>query len=34
VLRERLMRTETAAETLAVLEETIAQLESSELAVA
>jgi tRNA-dihydrouridine synthase B len=33
-LRERLMRTETAAETLAVLHETIAQLESRELAVA
>jgi tRNA-dihydrouridine synthase B len=33
-LRERLMRTETAAETLAVLEATIAQLESRELAVA
>jgi tRNA-dihydrouridine synthase len=35
-LRERLMRTETAAETRAVLEETIAQLESraGELAVA
>jgi tRNA-dihydrouridine synthase len=35
-LRERLMRTETAAETLAVLETTIEQLESraNELAVA
>jgi tRNA-dihydrouridine synthase len=35
-LRERLMRTETAAQTLAILEETIAQLEShaNELAVA
>jgi nifR3 family TIM-barrel protein len=33
-LRERLMRTATAAETLAVLHETIAQLESRELAVA
>jgi tRNA-dihydrouridine synthase len=35
-LRERLMRTETAAETLGVLEQTIAQLESArhELAVA
>ena len=33
-LRERLMRTETAAETLAVLETTIEQLESRELAVA
>ena len=33
-LRERLMRTETAASTLAILEATIAQLESCELAVA
>jgi tRNA-dihydrouridine synthase len=33
-LRERLMRTETAAATLAVLETTIEQLESRELAVA